>query len=341
MEGAPFNFAASSFILLGLVQTELFLSDKEAFFRDTHAENHFFRYICSDMKRFVTLMAALAALHGAVSAQEATLPTPDAKTIGMGGVAMTSVSSSHAIYNNAASAVFSLTPTQISSSYYGQGSFDYYAVSGSYRFDPSNLVQAGWRQFLRGGGNTDMAVDLGYARRLNDRWALGIVGRYMHLSRPDASTDALAADLSVAYQLPLENVGSYSTLRAGAKLANLGAYLQEEGDALPMDLTVGVALDTFLSDAHEITVGADMGYYFTPKDVRGYQMSLGVEYNLMQLVQFRGGYHFGERRDYYPSYWSAGLGVRILHIRLDFAYLFARKNTLLHDTYSLSFGFDF
>lgn len=333
--------SAPSLFHPGLAQTGLFLSLQVAFFRDDHASNHFFRYICSDMKRFVTLMAAVAALHGAVSAQEATLPTPDAKAIGMGGVAMTSVSSSHAIYNNAASAVFSLSPAQISSSYYGQGSFDYYAVSGSYRFDNTNLIQAGWRQYLRGGGNTDMAVDLGYARRLDEHWALGVVARYLHLSRPDISADALAADLSAAYQLPLENIGSYSTLRAGAKLANLGAYLQQTDYNLPMDLTAGVALDTFLSDAHEITVGADLGYYFYPKDVRGYQMSLGVEYNLMQLVQFRGGYHYGEQRYYYPSYWSAGVGVRILHIRLDFAYLFAKKDTLLHNTYSLSFGFDF
>ena len=146
--------------------------------------------------------------------------------------------------------------------------------------------------------------------------------------------------MSVAYQLPLE-IGSYSTLRAGAKLANLGAYLSDTGHSLPVDLTAGAALDTFLSDAHEITVGADLGYYFYPKDVRGYQMSLGVEYNLMQLVQFRGGYHYGEQRYYYPSYWSAGVGVRILHLRLDFAYLFAKKETLLRNTYSLSFGFDF
>ncbi len=45
-------------------------------------------------------------------------------------------------------------------------------------------------------------------------------------------------------------------------------------------------------------------------------MSVGAEYNLMQLVQLRTGYHYGERRDYYPSYWTVGAGVRILHLRL-------------------------
>lgn len=291
------------------------------------------------MKRFVTLIAALAALH--TYAQEATLPTLDAKSIGMGGVMMTTLSGSHAIYNNSATAIFSQMPSQISSSYYGQDDLDYYAVSGFCRFDNMNLVQIGWRQYLRGHGNNDMAVDLGYSRRIGERWAVGVVGRYMHLKRPEVSADALAMDLSAAYQLPLENVGSYSTLRAGAKLSNLGAYIDDTDYTLPMDFTVGAALDTYLSDAHEITVGTDLGYYFSPSAVRGFQMSVGAEYNLMQLVQLRTGYHYGERRDYYPSYWTVGAGVRILHLRLDFAYLFAKKHTPLRNTYSLSFGLDF
>ena len=241
------------------------------------------------MKRLVTLLAALAALQTYAQRIEATLPSPDAKSLGMGGVMMTTLSGSHAIYNNSATAIFSHTPSQVSSSYYGQRSFDYYAVSGFCRFDNINLVQAGWRQFLREHGNNDMAVDLGYARRIGDRWAVGIVGRYMHLKRPDISADALAVDLSAAWQRPLENVGSYSTLRAGAKLGNLGGYLRDTEYTLPMDFTVGAALDTFLTDAHEITVGTDLGYYFSPSAVRGFQMSLGVEYNLMQLVQLRTG----------------------------------------------------
>ena len=107
------------------------------------------------------------------------------------------------------------------------------------------------------------------------------------------------------------------------------------------NFTVGAALDTFLTDAHEITVGTDLGYYFSPSAVRGFQMSLGAEYNLMQLVQLRTGYHYGERRDYYPSYWTVGAGLRILPLRLDFAYLFAKKHSLLRNTYSISFGLDF
>lgn len=293
------------------------------------------------MKRLITFVAVLTALHTYAQREEATLPNPDAKSIGMGGVTMTTLSGSHAIYGNSATAVFSQMPSQISSSYYGQRNFDYYAVTGFCRFDNINLAQIGWRQYIRERGNNDMAVDLGYSRRIGQNWALGIVARYMHLKRLETTADALAVDLSAAYSLPLENIGSYSTLRAGAKLGNLGGYLRSTDYTLPMDLTAGVALDTYLTDVHEITIGTDLGYYFSPSSVRGFQLSVGAEYNLMQLFQLRAGYHYGERRDYYPSYATVGAGVRILHLRLDFAYLFAKKNTVLHNTYSLSFGLDF
>ena len=147
----------------------------------------------------MTLLAATLC----AAAQEATLPTPDAKTLGMGGVAMTTLSGSHVIYNNSATAIFSQMPSQISLSYYGQGQFDYYAVTGFCRFDNVNLAQIGWRQYLRERGNNDMAVDLGYSRRIGGNWAVGVVARYMHLKRPETSADALAVDLSAAWSHPL------------------------------------------------------------------------------------------------------------------------------------------
>lgn len=286
------------------------------------------------------MLAAMAALHGA-SAQVATLPSPDAKVLGMGGVSMTAVSGSHALYGNSAMPLFSYMPSQIASSYYGQEAFDYYSVTGFCRLANANLLQLGWRQYLRERDNNDMSIDVGYARALSERWGIGIVGRYLHLKRPGGSADALAADVSLAYQQPLEGIGSLSILRIGGKLSNLGGFLDGYDATLPMEATVGAALDTYFSDAHELTVGADLGYCFTPGAVRGIRLSAGAEYNLMQLFQFRAGYHYGERRDYDPSYWSLGAGVRFLHLRLDFAYLFAARDTLLHNTYAVSFGFDF
>ncbi len=292
------------------------------------------------MKCLIVTLLASAAVYTA-AAQDALLMSPDAKSLGMGGVTMTTLSGSHSIYNNSASAVFSPTPAQISSSYYAQDEFDYYTVTGFWRFDNVNVAQAGWREFRRDPRNRDMSVDLGYSRRLGERWAVGAVARYSHFKRPDDKADALSVDLSAMYSLPLENIGAWSVLRAGARIGNLGGYLTASEYTLPMDISAGAALDTFLSDAHEVTIGADLGYYYTPSCVRGFQASVGAEYNLMQLFQLRAGYHYGEKRLYYPSYASIGAGVRFMHLRLDFAYLFAKRNTPLRDTFSISFGLDF
>ena len=288
-----------------------------------------------------SLIALCATTHVRAQSEAPMLASPDARVIGMGGVSMTVLSDSHAIYDNAAMAVFAPAQWQLSSSYQGLHETDYYSVTGFYRLDMNNLIQGGWRQYLREKGDGDMAVDLGYSRRLGEQWAIGIVGRYVHLKRPDGAADAIAADVSAAWSHPVENIGSYATVRAGAKLSNLGGFLKNTPYKLPIKLTVGATLDTFVSDAHEVTVGADLGYNFSPAHVRGFEASIGAEYNLMQLFQFRAGYHFGEEAAFYPSYTSVGVGVRILHLRLDFAYLFAAKTTLLHNTYSLSFGLDF
>lgn len=293
------------------------------------------------MKLFATLLGAATLLALPAAAQEATLPSPDAKTIGMGGVEMTTLAGSHAIYGNAAVAVFSPMPSQVSTSYYAPGDADYYAVTGMCRFDNINLAQIGWRQYLRERGNNDMAVDAGYSRRLGERWAAGVVGRYLRVKRPGASDDALAVDLAVAYRQPLALGAGYSALRVGAKLANLGGYLGDSGYTLPTDFTAGAALDCYLTDAHQITVGLDAGYRFTPSAVSGFHLSAGVEYNLMQLFQLRAGYHCGERSAYDPSYASVGAGIRILHLRLDFAYQFAQRHTPLRNSYGISCGLDF
>lgn len=286
------------------------------------------------------MMAALLLLGG-VQAQEMALPVIDAQALGMGGVTMTSVAGAHTLYNNAAATAFSPYPAKLSTSYYGQADFDYYGVSGYWRLDRSNTIQGGWRQYLREKGNHDSALDLGYTRQIGEEWAVGVVGRYMHLKRYQEQADALAVDVSAAWQHPIEHLGEYALLRVGAKLSNLGAFLDDTPYDLPMQIKMGAALETYFSDAHQLTVGADLGYYFTPSAVRGFEAAVGAEYTLMQLIRLRAGYHVGERKAYYPSFGSLGAGISLLHIRVDFAYLLAEKGSFLRNTYSISFGLDF
>lgn len=292
------------------------------------------------MKRLYILLVALCSTL-TVGAQEYSLPAIDARSLGMGGVEMTSVAGVHTLYSNAAMTAFSAFPAKISTSYYGQADFDYYGVSGYLRCGGSHVVQAGWRQYLRKKGNNDSALDLGYTYRIGEDWAVGLVGRYMHLKRYEESADALAVDLAVAWQHGVETLGEFSWIRVGAKLTNLGGFLSNTPYDLPINLKVGAALDSYLSDAHQITVGLDLGYCFTPSAVRGFEAALGAEYTLMQLIRLRAGYHLGESKSYTPSFGSIGAGISLLHMRVDFAYLLAEKGSFLRNTYSISFGLDF
>lgn len=292
------------------------------------------------MKKLITIAAA-ALFAGSVQAQEIALPVIDAQALGMGGVTMTSVTGAHTLYNNAAATAFSLYPARLSASYYGQAEFDYYGISGYWRVGRVNTIQGGWRQYLREKGNHDAALDLGYTHRIGEEWAVGIVGRYMQLKRYEERAEALAVDVSAAWQHPIEGLGEYALLRVGAKLTNLGAFLDDTPRDLPMQMKGGVALETLFSDAHQLTVGADLGYSFTPSAVRGFEAAVGAEYTLMQLIRLRAGYHVGERKAYYPSFGSLGAGISLLHLRVDFAYLLAEKGSFLRNTYSISFGLDF
>lgn len=297
------------------------------------------------MKRFwVTLLCVLAATSAVRAQYDMLILNPDARSSGMGGVAMTNIGSSHAIFGNASAALFSRIPFQISSTYSGHDGGNYYAVSGYGRIGARSVLEAGWRMFDYRGGS-DMAFDASYSRFVIPSVALGITARYVRYN-PDAAAanHALAVDLSTSCRLPLPALPENSALVLGAKLANLGGYLTrsvEGSHLLPVNLKVGAALDWWIRDAHEVTLAADYGYYFTPSAVSGSEISVGVEYNLMQLIRFRGGYHVGQRSRYYPNYGSVGVGLRFMHVRLDLSYLFASRSSALHNAYGLSFGFDF
>lgn len=291
------------------------------------------------MKRLLSIIVLFVATS--VAAQVPFFPTSDARVVSMGGVSLTSVTDSHSLYSNATSPLYSQYQSAVSTSYNSfENGYKLYTVSGSYNFNGRDVVQLGWRRF---GVNSDadMSFDAAYARRVNERWAVGGTLHYYCFDRlSESRVNAVAVDFSAMYSLPIESFGMGSTLRTGARLSNLGGVIGED-IRLPMSVAIGTALDTYITDAHEVTLGVDVEYCYTPEATRGARLSLGAEYNLMQLLQLRAGYHVDKNNEYRPNYASIGAGVRFMHLRADFAYLFAQSNTLLHNSWSISFGLDF
>lgn len=291
-------------------------------------------------QRRILIWALACGLALPVAAQE----VPDAKTLGMGSVTMPSTDTTHPVFDNPASVAFAPQIAQISTSYYQQDELDYHAVSGYYNFDTRNILEAGWTRSSQS-DYKEMRLSAGYVRRLSDRVSLGIAASYLRYGSGKEAQNALAADLSVMYIRPMSLFGRFSTLRIGGKAGYLGAYIERRTDLenyMPFTVTAGAALDTHLSDGHELTLGFDLGECFVPKRLRALTFNIGAEYNLMQLLQFRAGYRITDRiHTDAVGQPTVGMGVRILHLRFDAAYIFGRDKLALKECFCLSFGMDF
>ncbi len=286
---------------------------------------------------------ALLAFTLSARAQYGTMTlNPDSRSMAMGGTTVTNISSSQTIFNNPSLVSFANAPFQIATSYYGNDGGDYYALSAYFQFLTGGAIQAGWRNFDYDSGR-DMSFELCYSRPIARIFSIAIAGRYINYCNDlDQTSNALVADLSASCRIPLSLKSKGSNVLIGAKLTNLGGYLSGPSNAeLPIDLIVGAGFDLKLHESHRLFLSADVGYRFNPDVLKGTSLSLGAEYELMELLSVRGGYHFGEGKGYNIDYASAGIGLHFLFFRIDAAYLFAPKKSLLHNTYSVSLGLNF
>ena len=171
--------------------------------------------------------------------------------------------------------------------------------------------------------------------------ALGRTADYARFVR-ERSGNAFSAGITAQAVVPFERGENYSALRLGAKLTGIGGFLDGPAEMkLPVAFAAGAAYDLFLSDAHALTFAGECRYTFSPVAARGVEGGIGMEYSLMQLLQFRVGYHGGESRLYYPDYFSLGVGVRFMHLCFDAGYTVAKKASPMHNAYSFTIGLDF
>ncbi|MCC8174740.1 MAG: hypothetical protein LIO65_10400 [Odoribacter sp.] len=78
-----------------------------------------------------------------------------------------------------------------------------------------------------------------------------------------------------------------------------------------------------------------------PSDIQSLSVNTGIEYLLIERVMFRGGYHYGNKKKGDSNYATASLGVNYYGAHLDFAWLFAEKESTLRNSFWISLGFSF
>lgn len=190
----------------------------------------------------------------------------------------------------------------------------------------------------------DVAIGLAYARKLSERFSIGVNAKYIQENIWNEQASALAIDVGTLLKTDFLN-----GLRIGASIYNFGTNMQMGGPdlrqfhaidptkvgsnqnipedietnswPLPLNFQFGLATDLINSGDNRLTVAVDALH---PSD--NYEsVNVGGEYSFMKCIYFRAGYQSLFLKDSEGGA-SAGVGFRYeipfshLSISLDYAY---------------------
>jgi opacity protein-like surface antigen len=144
--------------------------------------------------------------------------------------------------------------------------FRYYAY-GDVKFTDDNGIK------INDFRPKEYAIDLGYARLLNDALSIGVNLRFIHsaLVLPDIinasykPANAIAADVSLTYNQIAEDGSGYI---AATRLSNLGSkmnYGSTANDFLPANWGLGIAMKLPSGDGGMLTLTADVNKLLVPR----------------------------------------------------------------------------
>ncbi|ARA94734.1 hypothetical protein AWN76_017280 [Rhodothermaceae bacterium RA] len=175
---------------------------------------------------------------------------------------------------------------------------------------------------------TALAIGIGYATSLSDRFSIGGTARYVRQDLGDSIMDADMSSKSNTVSTPVFDFGVL--YRTGFRSFNIGLAVrnfspsvtyEEESFEAPLLLSIGASIDVMdlsntVSDAHSLLVTAEAGH---PRSYSE-QIRLGGEYRFMNLVSLRAGYVFPTDEQGLSA--GAGLNLELGGLRFgaDYAY---------------------
>jgi hypothetical protein len=251
------------------------------------------------MKRILLLSALICLLQHQSVYGQSTIRTaanflsisPDARAAGMGDVGVSTGADANAQHWNVAKYIFAESNSGISLSYTPWmrnyvNDINLGYLSGYYKFDESQSVSASLR-FLSNGdvyvrndfeqmelsnNANEMAFDLGYSRRLSDKFSAGIELRYIRAVKGAEHGKALfasgfAGDVALYYQSPLSLFSNPSTLAFGLNISNIGTKIANTdgvGYFLPTNLRLGGSITMNIKNNHQLVVAADINKLMVP-----------------------------------------------------------------------------
>ena len=168
------------------------------------------------------------------------------------------------------------------SGYWKLGSSDNQAISASLRYFSLGEVQT---NPVGGGGRSlnpyEMSIDVGYSRKLSEKFSMGVVFRYIYSDL--GFSDSYAGDQSTGASAFSADISGYYTTYPiigrnecqwswGWNISNIGSKVSynngEDPAFLPTNLRLGTAFTFPLADYHNLTIGLDANKLLVPAKPR-------------------------------------------------------------------------
>ena len=168
------------------------------------------------------------------------------------------------------------------SGYWKLGSSDNQAISASLRYFSLGEVQT---NPVGGGGQSlnpyEMSIDVGYSRKLSEKFSMGVVFRYIYSDL--GFSDSYAGDQSTGASAFSADISGYYTTYPiigrnecqwswGWNISNIGSKVSynngEDPAFLPINLRLGTAFTFPLADYHNLTIGLDANKLLVPAKPR-------------------------------------------------------------------------
>lgn len=307
---------------------------------------------------FIVMLAILLACPVfSVNAQTAGFldVNPDPVSMGMAGTGTVLEATPYAMWNNASGAALSEEKMQVGAAYSlwqpSSTSNNVFAVAGYGKVTKFMTVSAGFRYFGYGAYNltgpdgivtgtfkpVEMQAGIGLGFRILPILSVGANVSYVHsdIGGPEKG-QAVSADFGALLDLRFIRVG-FTAANIGSKIS----YGYSSYD-LPANVRLGVGtVQKFGNeDRHALSVNLEGGLTVGTTSLFA---GLGAQYEYNSLFRVSAGYHYGDAvAQFVGSYASVGLGVKVLGIALNAAYLIGTgENSPIGNTFSVGISYGF
>jgi len=304
---------------------------------------------------------------------------PDARSGALGDAGLATSTDPNAMHFNASKLAFSDQPVAVSATYTpwlrAIGLNDVYLayLTGYYKIDKLQTVGMGLRFFSMGeinftnaegeslgnGKPQEFEINAAYARKLTDKFAVAIGGKYIYsnlaagqsLNGIDIKAGKVgAADISMTYKTPLKLGTTSSNLSVGLAFTNMGTKItytnSADKDFIPANIGLGAGWEFEFDEFNKLGMFLDFNKLMVPTpgsghdddtaisgmfasfaDAKGKEelqevmTSFGVEYWYDNQFAVRAGYFGESKQKGNRKYFTAGLGLKYSVFGLDLSYL--------------------